>query len=147
MPPYIRRFRGWDWFTPRAIQHLPWREQERLTQAAWGVVRRDHRHRLVTWLRASMTFLVMGLVGLGQLLKLSLLISLLILLALLVHSMAGVWRRRLFREALRQKLLDAALRPRICFECGYDLEGYQGKECPACDAPLIRQADSPSSMS
>ena len=42
---------------------------------------------------------------------------------------------------MRQKLLDAGIRPAFCFECGYNLEGYEGSECPACDAPLLRQAD------
>ncbi len=147
MPPYIRRFRGWDWVTPRTIQHLPWREQDRFTQEAWVAVRRHRRYRVVRWLPASLSVLAGGLVVLGLLLKPTMLICLLIMLALLlVYGIAWgvlVWRSRLFREALRQKLFDAGIRPGICFECGYDLEGYEGKECPACDVPLLRQADSP----
>ncbi|HWG45829.1 MAG TPA: hypothetical protein VN688_23915 [Gemmataceae bacterium] len=147
MPPYLRRFRGWDWFTPRAIQHLPWQEQERLTQEVWGAVRRHRCHWLMTGCLPLLSLLIMNLVIFSFQLKTSSLIRLLKWLAMLVFGTIWVgtvvWQRRIFREALRQKLLDAGLRPRICFECGYNVEGYEGKECPACDAPFLRQADSP----
>jgi hypothetical protein len=145
MPPYIRRFRGWDWFTPRAIQHLPWQEQERLTQEAWEAVHRHPRYQLVTRPLPWLNIFLMGLMALDQLLlKTSSLIYLLIVLTLLAQSVGlGIWRRRLFRKALRQKLLDAGICPRICFGCGYNLEGYEGKACPACDVLLLPQPNSP----
>jgi hypothetical protein len=55
-----------------------------------------------------------------------------------------IWQRRRFREALRQELLAAGICPAFCFECGYNLEGYEGKACPVCDAVLLRQAGAPS---
>jgi hypothetical protein len=88
--------------------------------------------------------LAMGFAALGPLLGMSPLIRLLIGLLFLIAIVAMlVWQRSRFREALREKLLDAGIRAKFCFECGYDLEGYEGKECPVCDAPLLRQADFP----
>lgn len=149
MPPfYRRRFRGWDWFTIREIRHLPWRERERVSREALKVVRRHPRFWLMEGLLPFLSCLLMAsLVFIVPLLEDSLIRLiclfpiLLCCLALLVVSI--VWHHRCFRQALRQELLDAGLRPSICFECGYNLEGYEGNECPACDALLLRQAVSP----
>ena len=146
MPSYLRRrlFRGWDWFTPRALQHLPWHEQERLSREAWEVVPRHPRYWLVGRLLPFLVCLALGVAALGPLLGMSPLMGLLIdlLVPIAIVTML-VWQRRRFREALWEKLLDAGIRAGSCFECGYDLEGYEGKECPVCDAQLLRQADSP----
>ena len=150
MPPYLRRrlFRGWDWFTPREIQHLPWREREHLTQEAWKAVRRHPRYWLMVRFLPLLCSLAMCLAALASILKLSPLISLAIVLAFLPQSVTEfVWKRRRFREALSLLLLDADVRPHSCFECGYELEGYEGKDCPACDTPLLRQPDSSRSTS
>ena len=150
MPPFLRRrvFRGWDWFTPRAIQHLPWRDQHRLNREAWEVVRRHPRYRLMARSLPVLGSLAMGLAGLTILLKWPFVIYPLCLLSFLAQQVTGIiWQRRRFREALRQRLLDAGIRPAFCFECGYNVEGYEGNECPACDAPLLSQPDSPQPMS
>ncbi len=70
-----------------------------------------------------------------------------ILLTILGFVSSVVWYRHRFREALRQLLLEAGIRPGICFECGYYLEGFEGNECPACDSPLIMHPDSSRSTS
>jgi hypothetical protein len=150
MPPYIRRrvFRGWDWFTPRAIQHLQWGEQQRLNREAWEAVRRHPRYRLMTRSLPLLGALAMGLAGLSMLLKWPGVIYLLFLLSFAAQEVTGIiWQRRRFRKALRQTLLDAGIPPRFCFECGYEVEGYQGNECPACDAPFLRQPESTRPMS
>jgi hypothetical protein len=150
MPPYLRRrlFRGWDWFTPRAIRHLPWREQERLSQEAWEAVRRHPHCWLIGRLLPLLVSLAMGFAALSLLLGMSSLIFPLIDLLFLISIVTMlVWLRRRFREALRKKLFDTGIRPGFCFECGYELEGYEGKECPACDAPFLRQTESPSERS
>ena len=132
---------------PTRDSTLTLREQERMTQEAWEAVRRHRCYRLPILL----SFLAVGPVMLGLLLNVSTLIHLLLVLFSLVQWVAWfgviVWQRRLFRKALWQKLLDADIRPRICFECGYNMEGYEGKECPACDVPLLRQPDSTQPMS
>ncbi|MGH7171333.1 MAG: hypothetical protein ACRELF_12750 [Gemmataceae bacterium] len=146
MPPYLRRrlYRGWDWFSPRALRHLPWREQERLSQEAWEAVRRHPRFWLIGRLLHLLALLAAVLTGLGLVLGMFPQIYLLFDLTFPVLIVTEfVWQRRRFREALRQKLLDASIRPAFCFECGYDIEGYEGNECPACDARLLRQADPP----
>jgi hypothetical protein len=147
MPPYLRRrFLGWDWFTPREVQHVPWREQERLIQEVQEVAARDPRDRLFRWL-FLLGCVALGLALLGsQLLEKSLpslffvLLCNLVSLVLIVTMI--VWQRRRFREALQQKLLDAGIRPAFCFKCGYDLEGNEASACPACSTRLLRQANS-----
>jgi hypothetical protein len=150
MPPYLRRrlFRGWDWFTPREIQHLSWRERERLTQEAWEIVKRHPRFWLMGKFLPILNGILLCCAFLIILLKISLFLYLTLNLVFLVQTVTGlVWQQRHFRRALRQKLLDAGHRPAFCFECGYDLEGYEGNDCPACDAPLLRQPDSAGSTS
>jgi hypothetical protein len=151
MPPYIRRrvFLGWDWFTPRAIQHLTWRERERLIGEALEAVRSHPHSWLMDRLLPSLGALAMLLWTLPLFLGLSFTICLLsgLLLNQAQVLTCLIWRHRRFREALRKKLLDAGIRPRICYECGYQVEGFEGNECPACDAPLLRQPDSPRPMS
>jgi len=153
MPQYLRRrFRGWDWFTPRAIRHLPWREQERLIHEAAEIVRRHPRYWLMRRLLPFLAALAMVAAAVVQLFKMPLfrfllleLIFLICISIFLVSIVTGfVWHRGRFQAALRQTLLDAGIRPTFCFECGYNLEGYEGNECPACDALLLRQADSSS---
>jgi hypothetical protein len=150
MPPYPRRrlFRGWDWFTPGEIQHLPWRERERLTQEAWQIVERPPRYRLMVRVLPLLRSFVLCFAVLAHFLKWSGFIYSALILACLLESVIGlVWQRRHFRSALRETLLESGVRPCNCFECGYDLEGYEGNDCPACDAPLLRQADSSGSTS
>lgn len=149
MPPYLRRriFRGWDWFTPREIQHLPWQEQERLVRAAREIVRRHRRKRLVMRLAPLLNLLLAILVMIGLLSHISFFFILLIFSVQIAVSIGSmIWQRKFFREALQQMLLDAGLRPHFCFDCGYRLDGYEGTECPACDALLLRPADSPRTM-
>jgi hypothetical protein len=145
MPPYLRRrFRGWGWFSTREIRYLPWRERERLTQEAWEAVHHSPRYRLMICLQTLLSFLAVGLLALK--LGFSLLTDFLLVLTFLIQMVAVfvwiIWVGRLNRNALRQTLLNAGIRPAFCFECGYDLEGYEDNACPACDAPLLRQADS-----
>ena len=150
MPPYLRHrvSLGWDWFTRREIQHLPWREQQRLNREALEAVRCHPRYWLMARSLPLLGSLAMGFAALGVLLEWPFLIHPLLTLSFLAQQVTGIiWQRRRFREALRQKLLDAGIRPRICFECGYELEGYEGNDCPACEAPLLRQPDSSRPMS
>ncbi len=127
------------WFTPREVRHLPWRERERLTQEAADSVRRHPRF----WLWGISLPMMVSLIAswLPQETPRS--------IRLLSHFPAPVlfvtmmvWNRKLLRQTLRQKLLDAGFRPAFCFECGRDLQGYEGSECPACKAPLLRQTAS-----
>ncbi len=147
MPPYLRRrFRGWDWITPRAIQHIPWRERERITREAEATIRQHPRFRFVMWLPIALNLFTVSLITFGLLwTRAPLLLGVLMGLAMMAQGAATVgaivWRHRHFYTALRQILFDAGIRPRICFECGYEVEGYEGKECPACDAPLLRETD------
>lgn len=150
MPPYLRRrlFRGWDWFTTREIRHLSWRERERLEQEAWEIVGRHPRYWLMGKFLPLLNALLIFSASLIHFLKVSLFFYLAMILLFHVQTVIWmVWQRRHFRKALRQKLLDAGRRPAFCFECGYDLEGYEGNECPACDAPLLRYQDSSGSTS
>jgi hypothetical protein len=66
MPPLLRgRFWGLDWFTPREVRHLPWRERERLIQKAADVVCRHLRYWLMGRLLLSLFCPPMGLATLG----------------------------------------------------------------------------------
>jgi predicted Zn-ribbon and HTH transcriptional regulator len=150
MPPYLRQrlFRGWDWFTPREIQHLPWREQERLMKRAWEDIRLHPRYRLVSvWLPfvgASVALLSV----INMFLKIRSYVNIILMSISIIQSIITlVWQRQRFRQALRQKLLEAHVRPCKCFECGYYLEGFEGNECPSCDSPLIMHPDSSHSTS
>src|SRR5262245_51117969 len=127
MPPYLRRrhSRAWDWFIPREIGHLPWREKERLNEAAWEAARLHPRYRIMGRLLPLLGSLAMGLAALAMflvafgLLERTLLLNVIVLLfhllfmVLIVNSF--VWQRGRFREALRQKLLDGGIRPAFCF--------------------------------
>ncbi len=157
MPQYLRRnlFRGWDWFTPREIQHLPWRERERLIRGAWETLSRLPGYRFVSrWIPIIITLPVQIMVFTRFFLSIrfDFLLVIIIYLAWILLTILGfvssvVWYRHRFRKALRQLLLEAGIRPGICFECGYYLEGFEGNECPACDSPLIMYPDSSRSTS
>lgn len=150
MPPYLRRrlFRGWDWFTPRTLRHLPWRERERLEREAWKSVERHPRFWLMGKFLPLLNGFLMCFSALILFLKISpILYPIQILFYLVLSAIRLVWQRRQFRKALQQQLFVEAIRPSLCFECGYDLEGYEGSACPACDAPLLPQPDSSGSTS
>ena len=146
MPPFIRpRFRRWDWFTPSAIRHLPLAERVRLVRETREVVQRHPVYRSFPFLLLLYPTFFWLTYTFRKVLPMKLMAVLMctfILLSLVLLVVAVLWRRSLFRRTLRQKLLDAGIRPRVCFECGYYVEGFEGAECPSCDAPLIRAAAS-----
>lgn len=87
----------------REIQHLPWRERERLNEEAWQAVRRQpHFWLIVVWL-PLLGSLAMFLTGtLGLIFNPPPLICAAISLAFVVQMTTGlVWQRRRFREALK----------------------------------------------
>jgi hypothetical protein len=48
MPPYIRRNRGWDWFTPAEITHVARPERVELLKEARQKASADRFHHLLT---------------------------------------------------------------------------------------------------
>ena len=139
-----RRLRGWDGlsYSEPEIRHLPQHERKRLTQAAWEVVRYRPPHWLMRHLLLTLFQITFVLAALLLVLD-SILYLPFFLLSGWVFLIQVVGYLICFRQALRQILPDAGIRPAFCFECGYDLERYEGNACPACGAPLLRQADFP----
>jgi hypothetical protein len=137
MPPFVRRRRGWDWFTPAEIKHLPATERQSIVAAAWKAVRTD------TWPQ-RMVLIVLPVVGclvvLAEVLMSQVPAHIAFLGWVIPISVLSVvfWRQRtVFRRTIRQQLWDAGIRPCFCFECGYYVEGFEGLDCPNCGTALI----------
>ncbi len=141
MLAYLRRVLWGLRFTERAPRQLSQHEWQRLKQAAWEAVHHHPHFWLMGRLLPLQEGLAAFLLGLGWVLGMIPLILIELTLPVLFVTHV-IWLHRRFRESLRQKLLDASIRPAFCFECGHELEGYEGNECPACDAPLLRQGAS-----
>jgi hypothetical protein len=138
MPPYLRKFRGWDWFTPAEVRHLPVSEQQRLIKPAHRAAIKDK------YLLGLILLVLGGLFAAGWLRdpdlsdsshQLSLALS---GLAVLVGVLIPFRYRAVLRRALRTQMLAEGIRPAVCFQCRYFTEGFEGAECPVCGAVLYQ---------
>jgi hypothetical protein len=119
-----------------------------LEREAWKIVGRHPRYWLMGKFLPLLNGFLLCFAALILFLKISpILYPIQILFYLVLSATRLAWQRRQFRKALQQQFLEEAIRPSLCFECGYDLEGYEGSACPACDTPLLRQSDSSGSTS
>jgi hypothetical protein len=132
-------------FNNRALRQLCWHERQCLIHTAGRTVRRH----LCYWimipllglfanLTVILAFVPLAIDRLHQDVLRLLWFALFILVATMI-----VWYFIRFQQVLQQKLLNAGIRPTVCFKCGYELDGYEGSTCPACNALLPRQADPP----
>jgi hypothetical protein len=143
MPQFVRKRRGWDWFTPKTLRHLPPDVRERITKgAAKSAHQRSRLLRLAVL--AGMSVAAAGQFWLAGKIRSRnatqfLFEALLAFQGLILLGMVGVglWYRRLFHGAIRDELWNAGIRPAACFDCGYYTEGFDGDECPSCGAALV----------
>lgn len=149
MPHFIRKRRGWDFFTPAEIKHLPIEEQKRVLEAVGEAMRCDGRlFRQAVW-SLSIFAAIYPLLYVAELVALAQAASpewelfsaggIFLLLACPAIPIAAyaVRRHYFLRATLRRYLWDAVIRPAVCFECRYYVEGFEGDECPNCGAALI----------
>jgi len=165
MPPYIRRRRSWDWFTPADLTHLPVSVRKRLDETARRNVEGDRSDQRAGCLFAACIMVVLFLICAGgttaeylretidysspsapleyeaylvskDLFMLGAYGFTVVLVCLPLYEM--IKSRQLYRRYLRELMLAEGIRPRLCFECRYYVEGFEGSECPNCDAALVR---------
>lgn len=153
MSLHLRR-RSWErnWSAAHTVLHVPQSERERLSREAHKATRSDPHFWLMGIALPLLTLLSMMAFFFILPRLVSPLIWLICLFPIVLTWLAIlathiVWEQIAFRRAVRQILLDSGIRPAFCFGCGYNLKGCEGNECPACDALLLRQADSPSESS
>jgi hypothetical protein len=146
MPPFIRRWKGWDWFTPAPVRHLPFEEREKYLRKARELARQSWEVKWRPGCQLAIYFLVLNCVlssFVGALSPQHPLWSFwggLVTAIVVAISLYALWHeRRLYRQALRQVLFEASVCPCYCFDCGYYLEGFEGRECPVCGV-VVRKA-------
>ena len=164
MPHFIRRRHGLDWFTPGELAHLPIQIRKRLIETARQNVEQDKLNRkmarifgywfLGTWLLTcgSIPFLALGdFLGLISQPVSDFLFPSLIWLGFGLFGLMMVFgvpftivlKYKLYRRHVRELMLTEGIRPALCFDCRYYVEGFEGDQCPNCGAMLVTPGSLP----
>lgn len=140
MPPFIRNRRGWDWFSPREIRHLPCEQRTQLVRDAMAAAQRHWTFRAIPVCGLMVGITSMCTLNLRHFLHPTFLLAtqLLGFITFLSLGIGTLWhQRRIYRRSLREAVESQGIAPAACFDCGYDVEGFTGAECPVCGTVLV----------